>query len=262
MTNFKSITFPKSRIATIDVCETGKRKHHVTGMFELDVTLSREKIKALNKGRKEKVSFNAWMISVIAGTIKDYEHAASFLKGKRSLIIFNDINVSVIVEKKLNGTKVPIPLIIEKANERSAESISRQISKAKSQTLTESDIVLQKKQNRWEKMYYLFPGYLRRYFWKYLMRHPKLAYKKMGNVAFTSLGITGNVNGWFIPVSVHPICFGLSTVTKKPVVVNGKIEIRDILNMTVLFDHDVIDGAPMARLIRDLSKKIQNGKYL
>lgn len=81
----------------------------------------------------------------------------------------------------------------------------------------------------------------------------------MGNVAFTSIGMMGKVNGWFIPISVHPICFGISSIIKKPSVIDDRIEIREILNMSILFDHDVIDGAPMARFIIDLSKNIENG---
>jgi pyruvate/2-oxoglutarate dehydrogenase complex dihydrolipoamide acyltransferase (E2) component len=81
----------------------------------------------------------------------------------------------------------------------------------------------------------------------------------MGNVAFTSIGMIGKVNGWFIPISVHPICFGISSIAKKPIVIGDKIEIREILNMTILIDHDVIDGSPMARFISDLSSNIEKG---
>lgn len=49
---------------------------------------------------------------------------------------------------------------------------------------------------------------------------------------------------------------------KKLVVIDDKIEIGEILNMTVLLDHDVIDGAPMARFIKELSKNIENGIFL
>lgn len=35
-----------------------------------------------------------------------------------------------------------------------------------------------------------------------------------------------------------------------------------MLNMTILIDHDVIDGAPMARFITDLTKNIKQGMGL
>jgi len=259
MTNYKITGFPDSRIATIDVCEIGKQKHHITGLLEFDVTLSRMKIREYNKTHSEKISFNAWLISVIASTIKKYEAAASFLNGKNKLIIFDDVNVSIVVEKEIQGTKVPIPLIIEKAHKASIASITKQISEAKNKEFTDNEIVLQKKAQKYERIYYVLPGFLRRYFWKFILKRPKIAYKKMGNVAFTTIGMMGKVNGWFIPISVHPVCFGISSIIKKPCVVDDKIEIREILNMSILIDHDVIDGAPMARLISDLAKNIESG---
>jgi len=92
-----------------------------------------------------------------------------------------------------------------------------------------------------------------------LKASPKPAFDKMGNVAFTSIDLMGKVNGWFIPISVHPICFGIGSIIKKPTVIDDRIEISEMLNMSILIDHDVIDGAPMARFISDLSKNIENG---
>jgi pyruvate/2-oxoglutarate dehydrogenase complex dihydrolipoamide acyltransferase (E2) component len=262
MTKYKIQKFPNSRIATIDVCEIGKRKHHVTGLIELDISKSREKIREHNRKSSNKISFTAWIVSVIGSTIKKYETSSSFLKRKNKLIIFDDINVSIIVEKNLDGQKVPIPLIIEKANEKSIESISMQINDAKNKKLTNKDIVLQRNTDRLERLYYFLPGFIRRNIWKYLLKHPRLAFREMGNVAITSIGMMGQVKGWFIPISVHPICFGLSSIVKSPTVVEDKIEIREMLNMSILLDHDVIDGAPMARFINDLSKNIENGLNL
>lgn len=39
---------------------------------------------------------------------------------------------------------------------------------------------------------------------------------------------------------------------RKPGVVGDRIEIREYLSTTVLFDHDVIDGAPAARFVQRL----------
>lgn len=259
MKNYKIQRFPDSRIASIDVCEIGKQKHHVTGLVEFDITESRKKIKEYNKTHANKISFNAWLISVLGCTIKKHEASGSYLIGKNRQIIFDDVNISIAVEKDINGIKVPIPLIIEKANEASIESITKQIAEAKNIEFTDKEIVLQRKTQKWEKIYYSLPKFLRRYFWRFLLRHPRLAFKKMGNVAFTSLGMVGKVDGWFIPISVHPICFGVSSIIKKPLVLNDRIEIREMLKMSILIDHDVIDGAPIARFISDLSRNIENG---
>lgn len=51
-------------------------------------------------------------------------------------------------------------------------------------------------------------------------------------------------------------------IIKKPVVVENEIVIRDILNVSILIDHDVMDGAPMARFINELKTNIENGLNL
>ena len=81
----------------------------------------------------------------------------------------------------------------------------------------------------------------------------------MGNVSITSPGMMGKVNGWFIHRSIHPISFGIGSILKKPTVVDSEIKIREILNMTILIDHDVIDGAPMVRFLKELTKQIETG---
>ncbi|MFC4874461.1 2-oxo acid dehydrogenase subunit E2 [Negadavirga shengliensis] len=258
MADFKIKRFPKSRIATNDVCAIGLKRHHIVALIEVDVSESWQKIKQYKK-EGNKVSFTAWLVKMISNSIRDYENVAAYLQGKRTPIIFNDINISMAVEKDLNGQKVPMPLIIEKTNERSIESIQEEIDEAKNQNLTGKDIVLHRKSNKLERFYYILPGSIRRLFWRYLISHPHFAYGKMGNVAITSVGMMGRADGWFIPISVHPICFGIGRISKKPIVVNDKIEIREMLKMTVLLDHDVVDGGQMIRFISSLTGNIEKG---
>ena len=258
MASLKSYTFPKTRIASIDVYSVGKKKHHVAGLIAVDVTESREKIKAYKRDTGN-ISFTAWIIKVICLTIKEHKFVAAFLKSKHKLVIFEDINVSLVIEKNLNGNRVPIPLIIDKAQEKSIEQITQQISEARNKAFGEENIVLHRGSSRMERLYYNLPGFIRRFFWRWMLRHPVFAFNKMGNVAITSVGMMGNVQGWFIPASVHPVCFGVGAISKQPKVVVDKIEIREILHMTVLLDHDVIDGAPMARFISDLVNNIEKG---
>jgi len=261
MNDYKVSHFPKTRIATKDICAIGLKKHHIAALVEIDVTASREKITRLQQENKA-ISFTAWLIKVISTTIKDHEQVAAYLEGKSKTIVFTAINVSLAVEREINGHKVPIPLVIEKANERSIESISQQIKEAREQPLSEKDIVLHRKSNRLQRFYYWLPGFIRRIFWRFLLSHPSFAFRKMGNVAITSVGMLGHTSGWFIPISVHPVCFGIGSVIKKPVVVQDKVESPEVRPISILFDSGVSDGGLMARFISDLSINMETGKEL
>ena len=253
--------FPKSRIATFDTFSIGLQKHHISALLEFDVTESRKKLQGLRR-KGINISFNAWIIKVISSILEKHPEAAAFIYNKRKLIIFHDINISIIVEKRINETRVPIPIVIEKANNKSASEITSEIENAKNQNLSANDIVINKRSGFFERLYYYLPGFIRRSVWRMILRNPKSAYPKMGNVIITSIGMMGRINGWFIHKSVHPISFGIGSIIKKPVVVNNEIKIREILNMTILVDHDVIDGAPMIRLLNDLTKMIETGELI
>lgn len=261
MSDFRTKEFPKSRLASIDVCELGRRKHHVAALLEVDVTDSRAKIRQYRK-EKGKISFTGWLLKTISATIGEHRQVAGFRKGKRKIHLFNDINLSVLVEKEIDGQKVPFPVVIEKASEKSLGQITTELHNAKNELLDKNSIVLQRQSSRLERLYYYFPAFIRRWFWRFILRYPNVAFSKMGNVSVTSIGMIGKVSGWFIPLSIHPVCFGIGSVIKKPLVVNDHIEIREVVNLTVLLDHDVLDGVPMARFISDLTKNIENGLFL
>jgi pyruvate/2-oxoglutarate dehydrogenase complex dihydrolipoamide acyltransferase (E2) component len=259
--SFSYKKIPQSRIATFDTFSVGLLKHHVSAILEFDVTDIRKKLQKLRKSGVN-VSFNGWLIKVISSVLMKYPEAAVFLYSKRKMLIFDDINISIMVEKKIGDNKVPIPLVIERTNEKSALDITMEIENAKKQELTGNDIVLRKKSTFSEKLYFKMPGFLRRTVWRYMLGNPEFAFKKMGNVVITSVGMMGRVNGWFIQKSVHPLSFGVGSVLKKPVVIGDEIKIREILNMTILVDHDVIDGAPMVRFLNDLTKYIESGELI
>jgi len=253
--------FPQSRIATFDIFSIGLLKHHVSALLEFDVTESRKGLRELRK-RGIQISFNGWIIKVISNILQNHPEASAYLYNKNKLIIFNDINISILVEKKSGDNKVPIPLVIEKANQKTALEITVEIENAKNQELSAKDTVLNNRSNLSERLYYHMPGFLRRAIWKLMLGNPEIAFRKMGNAVITSVGMIGKINGWFIHKSVHPISFGIGSVLKKAIVIDDEIKIREILNMTILVDHDVIDGAPMVRFLNDLTRSIETAEFV
>jgi pyruvate/2-oxoglutarate dehydrogenase complex dihydrolipoamide acyltransferase (E2) component len=112
------------------------------------------------------------------------------------------------------------------------------------------------------KLYYAMPGFIRKIIWSKIIRNPYFTKEHMGTVMVTSVGMIGKINGWFMPESVHPLSFAVGSIVKKPGVVDGKIEIREYLYLTVAADHDVIDGAPAVRALSKLTKMVEKGHGL
>lgn len=258
---FKTVKFPRSRLATFDIGAVGKKKHYVTALLEFDVTETRKKLKIAKENDKggPKVSFTGWLLKAVGEAVSRHKDVAAFRKGRRKTVVFDDVNISIVVEKVLEGRKVPIPLVIRKVQEKSAADITAEIEKAKSEDLSGERIVLHRKTSISERAYYLLPGAIRRAVWRFMLRHPRLIYEKMGNVGVTSLGTIAKVSGWFIQTSVHPLSLGVGAIVPKPVAADGEIRIGEILHLTLLVDHNAVDGGPMARFINSLRGNIEGG---
>ncbi len=257
---YKVETFPSSRLSTMDIGAAGLKKHHMKALIELDVTEARKKLQD-KKQQSEKVSFNSWLIKCISHTIEEFPEIHGIRKGRNKIILFDDVDISIIIEREIQGKKVPLPYVIRKSNSKSTADICREIANGRRQAVEdEGNYVLGEKKNEFlMKLYYMLPGWARRKIWSVIIKSPSITKVNMGTVMVTSVGMMGKVNGWVVPVSVHPVCFAIGSIIKKPGVVNDKIEIREYLYMTVLVDHDVVDGAPAVRALSRLTRHIESG---
>jgi hypothetical protein len=106
------------------------------------------------------------------------------------------------------------------------------------------------------KIYTMLPQFVRDlFFWQPLFRNPFLVKRLIGTVSVTSLGMVGQDGmSWGIPIGIHPLIVAVGALVKRPGIVREQIVVREYVGLTVLFDHDLTDGAPVARFIRRLQK--------
>jgi pyruvate/2-oxoglutarate dehydrogenase complex dihydrolipoamide acyltransferase (E2) component len=248
----------------MDIGRLGMRKHHVKALVEIDVTDARKKIRAVRNESRNPLSFTSWALKCIADAIDEYPEVHALRKGRKNLIMFDEVDVSLLVEKEIGGTRVPIPMVIRGVNHKGITDICNEIEHAKSRSMDdEKDFVLeQNRQQKYIRLFAMLPQFLRLIIWRIALSSPFRVRKMMGTVVVTSVGMMGRVSGWLIPYSIHPACFALGSVVKKPGVAGNNIGIREFLEMTILLDHDVIDGAPAARFVARLSELMEKGHGL
>ncbi len=51
-------------------------------------------------------------------------------------------------------------------------------------------------------------------------------------------------------------------MTQRPRAVNGQVEIRDVLDLTLVIDHKVVDGAPATRFGAELRELIETATVI
>jgi hypothetical protein len=87
--------------------------------------------------------------------------------------------------------------------------------------------------------------------------------QQVGAVAVTSVGMFGGGAGYgLIPLMLMSLELIVGGISQQPRVVDGQVEVRDVLNLDLAIDHDVIDGAPAARFAAGLREALQTSAVL
>lgn len=252
--------FPVSRRAITDTLSAGRKMHHVAALLEFDINEARAKIAAHKRAGRD-VSFTAWIVTLLGKLLSDNKEINCYRQGLSKVVMFNEVDVSIVVERELNGTRQPLPYVVRKANEKDCFAITREIRNAKAQPLGHGNVVLgDSTMPSWLMTSWLhMPSFVRRLFWDYLRYDGKLAKKTMGTAVVTSIGMFGKFPGWAIPIGLHTLELAVGGSYRRPAEVDSDIVVREFLRVTMLIDHDLVDGAPAARVVHQLTGLVETG---
>jgi pyruvate/2-oxoglutarate dehydrogenase complex dihydrolipoamide acyltransferase (E2) component len=264
--SFEKCKFLDFRNATIDTLRWGCKRHHVSILLEVDVTVARDIIRDQKTKMGQGISFTAWIVKCMAQAVSEHKSMHALRKGKRQLVIFEDVDVSIIVERAVGqsgaGETLPMPYIIRKANEKTVATIHSEVRAAQQQPIARGEVQINSTRAAWmTNLFMRLPQFVRDlFFWQPLFHNPFWGKRMMGTVSVTALGIAGQSGmSWGIPIGIHPLIVAVGEIAKRPGVVDDRIVIREYIGLTILFDHDVTDGAPVARFIRRLQELMASG---
>ena len=258
--------FSSFRNPTVDTLELGRKKHHVPVLFEIDVTEGSKRLREIKAEGGQGISFTAWVLKCIGRAVSDHKHIHALRKGRGRLIVFDDVDISVVIERSVyrndgQPETLPMPYVVRKANEKGVKAIHAEIRAAQEAPLVKDEVQIGSPRQAFAaRLFAVLPGFLRKLIlWRPLMNDPFLAKKTMGTVVVTSIGNIGKGGGssWAIPTGIHSLIVAVGGTARRPGVIGDAIEIRKHLSMTVLFDHDVIDGAPAARFVQRLKELLE-----
>lgn len=95
-------------------------------------------------------------------------------------------------------------------------------------------------------------------------RAGQLSLEEVHGSTFTITNV-GAIGGLFAtPIINYPevAILGTHKIAKRPVVRNGKVEVRDMIYLSLTFDHRIIDGAYAARFMNKIVQTLQDPKKL
>ncbi|MGZ0087244.1 dihydrolipoamide acetyltransferase family protein [Caldibacillus thermoamylovorans] len=202
---------------------------HATGMDEIDVTKLVEIRKSLaSELAKEqiKLTYLPFIIKAVTRALKEYPmFNASLDEETNEIVLKKRYHIGIATATKA-GLLVPV---IRDADQKSIRELAVEIAE------------LSEKAHR-----------------------QALRLEELQGSTFT-ITSTGAGGGWFAtPIINYPevAIFGAHAIKRKPVVIDDEIVIRDMMGISLTFDHRVIDGEPAGRFMRTVAHYLSHPEVL
>ena len=253
---FEVKPFPRARHDVVDALEVGVRRHMVHALLELDVTRARQLIRDHEASAGERLSFTAFIVASLARAVDADKRLHAYRDWRGRLVLFDDVDVVTLVESEVDA--VAIPHVVRAANRRTVREIHDEIRRVQVEpgaSAQRSGLLM--------RLSAFTPGFLRRLFFRALRKDPHWLKRAAGTTLVTAVGMFGIGAGWAVGiVPLHTLCLTVGGITRKPGLVDDRVEPREYLSLTASIDHDIVDGAPAARFARRLRELIEGGEVL
>jgi len=196
---------------------------HVYSVYEVNfgrITALRQKKKAAYEAAGAKLTFTGFIAKAVVDALRQFPMVNASIDGE-NIVYKKDINLGIAVALD-NGLIVPV---IRKADEKNLLGISRGIedlaSRARSKKLNPEEV-------------------------------------QGGTFTITNPGIFGALYG--LPLINQPqvAILGVGTIEKRAVVIDDAIAIRPMCNLSMGYDHRLIDGADAGRFLAYVKERLEN----
>jgi pyruvate/2-oxoglutarate dehydrogenase complex dihydrolipoamide acyltransferase (E2) component len=223
-------------------------------MTEVDITQPRRLITEHLKRTGERLSLTAYVVTCLARTLEEFPRFNAFRKGRR-LIVLDDITISVLFEREIDGEIIPEPVGIQAVNRKTYRHVNDELRATQHQV---GQHLGSATGTAWIRF---IPSFLLRSFIR-LASHNIRMQKRYGVVGVTAVGMFGSGPMWLTPLTSATVTVAVGAIAKRPVLVNGGLLEREHLCLTVSFDHDIVDGAPAARFTSRFAALLSSGDEL
>jgi len=244
----------KARRIVIDAGAAATRRHAIPAFFTADVTDVVARLDA-----DPDVSITTYVVSTVADTVARHPrmHAIRDYLGK--VVTFDAVDVNVVVEVALDGHSYPMNHVLRSASNRPPDDLHRELHRVKANP-RRSETLRLTGMTRW---YVTMPAPVRRAMMSSLHRLPDLQRDLIGTVGVSSVGMHGSGAGTGFPFLLHTLDVLVAGMEDRVTVdVDGRRQIRRHLWVSMVVDHDVVDGVPMTRFIADLRDRLESGAAL
>lgn len=250
---FDVAPFPVSRRTIVAVGAASARRRRMIGLIEADVTEARRRLTAARAAGLPAPSLTAFVVACAGRAVAEHPEVAAYRDLRGRIVTFRTVDAAVSVEVTLEGRSFPLTHVLRDVGGRAAGDLDRELQAVKADPASSGTLRLGRAAQAFVRM----PGFLRTAAFRLLYRLPHRQRSLAGTIGVTSVGMFGRGGGWGIAFPVHSLSIVVGGLAVRPGYHEGRLEPREMLALTLSFDHDVVDGAPAARFTERLRRLIE-----
>ena len=247
---FVTRRIPASRRFVTKALRAGRRMTPTHGLLQCDITDTLAHL----EGTDPPLSLSAYLVTAVARAAAAHPEVHAYRNWTGRLVVHHHVDVAMLVEVTTPDGSFPLAHLIRDADLRPPAEITAEIRQVKDNP---GQGVSGRLFTRAARPAGRIPGAVA-LFYRLAAKSTRLR-RFTGTVSVTSVGMFGGGGGFGI---------GQPTIQTLTVLVGGRsvrpwfreeeIVPRDILDLTVTVDHNVVDGAPAARFVADLRKFVES----
>jgi len=260
---FEVHRIPLRQLMTIDGLDAVTPGHRTFGLVEFDVTTASARVDALRRSGR-RLSLTAFVLSCIGRALAEHP-ALNSVRDGRVVYQFADIDVNLALEIETPRGPYPHQVTIRRVQDKDAESVYAEIEDARARHADGAGVgVEDRRLERTVGWLARLPRPVRVGALRLATRSAVRVKRWSGTTFVTSLTRFADSGGFVIPFAAGPVAvsFALGGLSRRPACHDGVHEHREYLAVTVIVNHDLVDGAPAARFVRRLQELVESADGL
>jgi len=254
----RRLTFPPERRLVIDTLRLGHRKPMMHAFLELDVTRARKLLREHRERAGQSLSFTAFVLACLGKAVTAHPEVHALRDWRGRLVLFTEVDATTIVEVEVEGRPFALAHVMRGINRRDIRDIHNEIQAVQAAGLNSLAPGLRAGM----RLFLKAPGCLRRLVYRGLFSFPRLAKRHTGTMLVTAVGMFSG-GGWGLSApGIHNLSVIIGGIARRPPTIPGEMEPRQMLCLTISANHELVDGAPLARFSRYLTELIEQADGL
>jgi pyruvate/2-oxoglutarate dehydrogenase complex dihydrolipoamide acyltransferase (E2) component len=243
------LPFPSSRRAVTAAVRAGRRITPMHGLLEVDVTDARR----LLAGHEPPLSTTTFVVAAVARAVAAHPEVHAYRNWRGRLVRHHHVDVQTLVEVVTGQGLFGLVHVVRDADIRGVAAISIERRGVKADMAsTATGRALQRLAPIAGRVPGVFPAMYA------VMSRSVRAHQLAGTVQVTAVGMFAGGGGFAIaPPTLASTSVVVGGLSRRPRVVGDEIAVRDVLDLTVTVDHNVVDGAPATRFGADLRHRME-----